>query len=338
MKALVLGAGGYAGAVLLRILAHHPQIEVVTAAARSAAGRPIAELDPGLSPTSARTIAAEVADPAAAVAAADGATVVFSALPHGASAELCAAAVGRAALVVDLSADFRFASEERFVTAYGTGRPAPDLQAEAPYGLVEYARDALRDARLVANPGCYPTATLLPLLPVVRSGLATGTIVVSAMSGISGAGRGAKVNTLFAERAENVNAYSPGRLHRHAHEIIEQLRWEALVFTPHLIPAKQGMAVTTAVTVSDVDGAVDAIRRRYADEPFVTLTGETPPEARHVRGTNRCGIGWRAEGDVLILMSVIDNLWKGAAGQAVQAMNVRFGWPETAGLEREGDV
>jgi N-acetyl-gamma-glutamyl-phosphate reductase len=193
----------------------------------------------------------------------------------------------------------------------------------------------------------------------VKGKLISGPIVVNALSGITGAGRTAKVNTLYGERTENANAYAPGTLHRHQAEIAERLGCAvsagtspaassapdapatdafSVLFTPHLVPVKQGMAATTVVPVSDTGSAVEAIRDRYANEPFVELTGTRPPETREVRGTNRIRIGWREERDTLILMSVIDNLWKGASGQAVQNMNTRFGFDETTGLAGFGDL
>ena len=325
--------------LLLRILSTHPDVERVTASARSTAGTDIREADPGL-PHAAVThgpVDATVVSPDEALA--DPGDVVFSALPHGASASVCAPVLGRVP-VIDLSADFRFVDAGRFEAAYGAPPPEPAHQAESVYGLSEWYRHELASAMVIANPGCYPTAALLPLLPIAAAGLVAGPVVINAISGISGAGRSAKQNLLFAERNENANAYAPGTRHRHGAEITERLELAGanggamppVFFNPHLAPIKQGMAVTTVVPVSQPATAVDALRARYADEPFVELTGGTPPETRHVRGSNRIRIGWAQEDGHLILMSVIDNLWKGASGQAVQNMNIRFGLPETAGL------
>lgn len=346
MKALILGATGYTGMLLLRILAHHPAVERITAASRSLAGHAVAEYDSGLSERALEKIDPVGVDPAAV--GPQGFDVVFSALPHGASAELCARFAPHA-VVVDLSADFRFADEARFVGAYGHARPFPDLQSRAVFGLTEWRRAELRAADLIANPGCYPTATLLPLLPLAEAGLIRGTVHVTAMSGISGAGKKEAMDLLLCERTENVNAYNPGRKHRHHAEIEEKLAQmggattgaaddPAVLFTPYLVPIKQGMAITSTVRVADPVAAVEALRARYAHEPFIRLTGETTPQTRHVRGTNRIAVGWRAEGPFLILMSVIDNLWKGASGQAVQNVNVRFGLDETAGLVAHGEL
>jgi N-acetyl-gamma-glutamyl-phosphate reductase len=329
--------------LLLRILAGHPDIDVVTPSARSQAGMALEDADPGLPGRFRRSGAVGSTILAPDDAVQESADVVFSALPHGASADVCAPLLGKVP-VIDLSADFRFSDEGRFQAAYGTAWPAPEFQRAAVYGLTEWHRDALAGASVVANPGCYPTASLMPLLPVVAAGVAIdGPIVIHALSGITGAGRTAKVNTLYGERTENANAYAPGTSHRHHAEISERIDLAAgktrdILFTPHLVPLKQGMAVTTVVPTETPHLAVEALVQRYSGEPFVELTGTRPPETREVRGTNRIRIGWREEPRALILMSVMDNLWKGASGQAVQNMNVRFGLEETTGLLRDGDL
>ena len=338
MKATVLGANGYAGMLLLRILARHPHITRIAASSRSLAGVALEEADPGLftSRSGGGPFEATVSAPEDALK--DPGEVVFSALPHGASATVCAPILGSVP-VVDLSADFRFDDLQRFRDAYDADAPLPEFQKSAVYGLSEWYRGRIAGAKLIANPGCYPTATLLPLLPIAREGLIAGTVVVNALSGISGAGRTEKRNLLFAERSENANAYSVGTRHRHGAEIAEKLdraggaMSHTILFNPHLVPIKQGMAVTTVVPTDSPRHAVEALRSAWGDEPFVECTGEVPPESRHVRGTNRIRIGWREEAGCLILMSVIDNLWKGASGQAVQNMNILFSLPETSGLE-----
>jgi N-acetyl-gamma-glutamyl-phosphate reductase len=330
--------------LLLRILANHPEIDTVVSSSRSQAGMPTLEADTSLPMEMVRRgiVAPTVLSPDDALQ--QPGDVVFSALPHGASAEVCEPLLGSVP-VIDLSADFRFADEERFRGAYGSPRPAPVFQDAAVYGLVEWNREAIHGAKIIANPGCYPTATLLPLLPLIREGVVTGRVIITAMSGITGAGRTAKVNTLFGERTENVNAYNPGTLHRHRAEIAEQIGLagddgisDTVLFTPHLVPLKQGMAVTTVVPMDEPRRGVELLRDRYASERFVELTGERPPETREVRGTNRIRIGWRIESEAFIVMSVIDNLWKGASGQAVQNMNVLFGFDEELGLLRTGDL
>lgn len=323
--------------MLLRILASHPDIDRIVASSRGFAGKPLAEADPGLSRAALESGRLDPVVRAPAEALADPGEVVFSALPHGASAETCAPVLGRT-IVIDLSADFRFRDADRFSAAYGTEPPQATFQDGAVYGLCEWYREKIRAADLIANPGCYPTATLLPLLPLLPWIPQSAPIIVNAMSGITGAGKKEVINLLYAERTENANAYNPGKRHRHAAEIVEQLHRETLLFTPHLVPLKQGMLVTTTIAVSDPDAAEEALWDRYAREPFVTFTGNTPPETRHVRGTNEVRIGLQREGEMFILMSAIDNLWKGAAGQAVQNMNIRFGLTETAGLLREADL
>lgn len=344
MKATVLGATGYTGMMLLRILTAHPEIERITASSRGAAGQSVAETDPGLSAAALANgrLHPEVLSPAEALK--DPGDVVFSALPHGASAETCSAVLGRT-VVIDLSADFRFRDSRRFREAYGTDPPQAPFQERAVYGLCEHYRERIRTAEVIANPGCYPTATLLPLLPLVPHLLPGSPVVVNALSGITGAGKKETINLLFAERTENANAYNPGRKHRHAAEIAEQLGSEDLLFTPHLVPLKQGMLVTATIAVDDAQAAVTALDGACSGEPFLVLTGETPPETRHVRGTNQVRIGRQITGqrtagggEMIVLMSAIDNLWKGAAGQAVQNMNIRFGFDETAGLLREADL
>ncbi len=340
MHVTVLGSNGYTGMLLLRILARHPEVSRVTAASRSQAGLALGDADPGLSKDMLRKglLSERVVSPEEALT--NPGDVVFSALPHNASAAVCAPLLGKT-IIIDLSADFRFSDSQRYARAYGVAPPQPEHQRESVYGLSEWYRQDLRNAPIVANPGCYPTATLLPLLPIlpfIPSADRGSAIVVNAMSGISGAGKKESVPILFSERTENGNAYNPGRTHRHAAEICEQLHREDVIFNPHLVPIKQGMAATTTVTVREPGAAVQALQERYSDEPFITLTGTTPPEIRHVRGTNQIRTAWRQEGDQLILMSVIDNLWKGASGQAVQNMNIRCGFPETTGLLRDGDL
>ena len=336
MKATVLGANGYAGMLLLRILARHPDITRITASSRSLAGRSLDEADPGLSTEhiGGGRFVPTVLAPEEALK--DPGDVVFSALPHGASATVCAPILGAVPLI-DLSADFRFDDLNRFREAYGSEAPVTEAQGSAVYGLSEWYRAKIPGSSIIANPGCYPTATLLPLLPIARAGLITGTVVVNALSGISGAGRTEKRNLLFSERTENANAYSVGTRHRHGAEIAEKLDLagamrHTVIFNPHLVPIKQGMAVTTVVPTDAPQRAVEALRSAWDGEPFIECTGETPPESRHVRGTNRIRIGWREEEGYLILMSVIDNLWKGASGQAIQNMNILFSLPETSGL------
>jgi N-acetyl-gamma-glutamyl-phosphate reductase len=279
MRAAVLGSTGYAGMMLLRLLGTHPDIDRIVAASSSKAGTPIAEADPGLSSATLAKAGGEDAQ-FAGVEEAEAARpdVVFAALPHLTSAEVLDPFYD-SAVVIDLSADYRLPDAELFRHAYGSAPPRPDRLDGAVYGLPEWYREEIRHADIIANPGCYPTAVLLPLLPLARERLIGERLVVNALSGISGAGKKAKEHLLFGERSENVNAYAPGHEHRHWAEVYHYLRSEGLyqapqpapapagetgaasladaygrvplLFTPHLVPIKQGIAVTTAARVSD---------------------------------------------------------------------------------------
>jgi N-acetyl-gamma-glutamyl-phosphate reductase len=319
-------------------------VRSILAVSSSQAGVPVRGADPGL-PSSIEAkieggVLAPVAD-AERAAASGKLDVVFSALPHLASAKACAPLFGRC-VVIDLSADFRLRDAAIFRAAYGVEPPRPDLQPGAVYGLAEWYRDALGRADIIANPGCYPTATLLPLLPLARAGMLRGTAIVNAISGISGAGRKEKTDLLFVERSENVNAYSAGTSHRHAPEILQELRAAdgklSLLFTPHMAPLRRGMAVTTVVELNGESDIGEILRSAFGASPFIALTGDRIPQTREVWGSNRCDIGWKLEGRHLMLFSAIDNLVKGASGQAVQNMNIRFGLAETAGLRGGGEM
>jgi N-acetyl-gamma-glutamyl-phosphate reductase len=341
MKALVLGSTGYAGMMLLRILLDHPHIESVIPASRSAAGKALREMDPAISEsaeprlveTGGRYVDPATVDPSAA-------DVVFSALPHKTAAEVIGPLVGPAP-VIDLSADFRFRDISTYEKWY-TNHPFPALLEKAVYGLTEWHREEISSGDLIACPGCYPTCVLLPLLPF--AGHVSGTIVSNALTGMSGAGRKAEQNLLFNERSESVAPYSPGRTHRHVPEIEQALVSAGLnaelVFTPHLVPIKQGMLVTTVADLIRPLTQTDAeeiIRAAYKDTPFVGLSARNLPDTRDVRNTNRCDISVQVQGNRLILFSVIDNLYKGASGQAVQNMNLRFGFDEVSGLRQNGE-
>ena len=342
MKAAVLGATGYTGMVLLRLLGEHPEVKEIIAVSSSQAGRQARDVDPGLSPAAAGKISTGgklvSVEEAVKAAGAAGLDVIFSALPHLKSAEICAPFVGKA-VVIDLSADFRLRDPAVFARAYGTAMPRPDLMGKSVYGLAEWHTDGIRGADIIAVPGCYPTCTLLPLLPLAKAGLIRGTVIANAISGISGAGRKEKTDLLFVERSENANAYNPGTSHRHAPEISQELTAAdgslSLLFTPHMAPLRRGMVTTTVAEMTRPATAEDIAaeyRASYGGRPFITLAGSRVPQTRDVRGSNRCDIGWRIEGRHLMLFSAIDNLVKGASGQAVQDMNIRFGIDECAGL------
>lgn len=334
VRVAVAGGTGYSGVELVRILLGHPAVDLVRVTSEQYAGREFAEVYPGFR---ARTrLRLEALDPERL---ADGADVVFSALPHGAAAAVVVRALRRAR-VIDLSADFRLRDAAVFGRWYGE-HPAPELLAEAVYGVPEFRRAELSKARLVAVPGCYPTGALLGLVPLARRGrIGAGTVVVDSKSGASGAGRSAKTELLFCEVEENVRAYGVGS-HRHGPEIDQELRREGgpahVVFTPHLVPIRRGILTTMYVPLAAAADLADDYRAAYAGEPFVQLLDEgTFPDVRDVRGTNNVQIGWSVlEAErTAIVVTAIDNLGKGAAGQAVQNLNAMIGVDETAGLER----
>lgn len=345
MHAVILGATGYTGLILLRLLTKHPEIEKITAVSSSIAGQEVLALDPGLDPR----LADRLEHTGGRFVSVDEAAglhpdVVFAALPHLTSAQTCGPFFG-SSVVIDLSADFRITDPDTFAAAYGKPVPRPDLLDKAVYGLTELHREEVRGADIIANPGCFPTCILLPLLPVVRRYRAGGTITAAALTGISGAGKKATERNLFVSRSENVCAYNPGRVHRHASEINQEVAAASpgneVFFFPHLVPMKRGMAATihleTEKELSD-HTVREALTEAYTDAPFVRLREEGIPETGEVWGTNRCDIAWKTDGRHLMLFSVIDNLVKGASGQGVQNMNVRFGLEETAGLPMAGEL
>lgn len=334
----VLGASGYTGADLLRLLLRHPNAEIRVLTAERSAGRPIDAVFPHLGgfglPDLVKVEDADWSET----------DIVFCGLPHGTTQEIIAG-LPRNVKVVDLSADFRLADTRTYAEWYGHEHKAPDLQKEAVYGLTEWAREEVRNARLVANPGCYPTATLLPLLPLVSDRLVElENIIVDAKSGVSGAGRSPKEANLFTEVSEAMHAYGVGS-HRHMPEMEQELARRAgrpiqISFTPHLIPMNRGELITIYVKLADgaeVGDLREGLKRRYDGEPFVRVLPEGgSPATRHVRGSNLCIMGVfpdRRPGHAIVI-SVLDNLVKGASGQAVQNMNVMFGLPETVGLEQ----
>jgi len=335
----ILGASGYTGAELVRLLARHPQVEIRLLTADRQAGRPLAEVFPHLGGLTLPTLV-RVEE-----AAWDSLDLVFCALPHGTTQEVVAALPAHLK-VVDLSADFRLADLASYETWYGHAHRAPALQREAVYGLTELKRRQIAAARLVANPGCYPTSAQLPLVPLLEAAvIAPEDIIIDAKSGVTGAGREAKQANLYAEVSEGVQAYGVAG-HRHAPEIEQGLSEAAgrpivVNFTPHLLPMSRGILASIYVRLADGAAPADlrrTLQRRYDGEPFVRVLPEgQAPATRHVRGANHCLIGVFADRvpGRAILLSVIDNLVKGASGQAVQNMNVMAGLPETAALEQE---
>jgi N-acetyl-gamma-glutamyl-phosphate reductase len=334
----ILGASGYTGAELVRLLSRHPAAEIRLLTADRQAGKPLAEVFPHLGGLALPELV-KIED-----AGWDGLDLVFCALPHGTTQKVIAG-LPTHLKVVDLSADFRLSDLASYAEWYGHEHQAPALQDEAVYGLTELHRKAIQPARLVANPGCYPTAAQLPLVPLVEAGaIAVDDIVIDAKSGVSGAGRDAKQGSLYGEVTEGMHAYGVAS-HRHAPEIEQGLSRAAgrkvlVNFTPHLAPMSRGILASIYVRLAE-GGSADALRKllieRYADEPFVrVLPAGQSPATRHVRGANHCLIGVFADRipGRAILLAVIDNLVKGASGQAVQNMNVMAGLPETAGLEQ----
>ncbi|MDE0222213.1 MAG: N-acetyl-gamma-glutamyl-phosphate reductase [Spirochaetaceae bacterium] len=341
MKAAVLGATGYAGATLARLLAEHPDVGTLILASGSRAGAPVAEAVPELSPRGLRAVdggtLASVDEAAAA-----GVDVVFAALPHLSSAQTLEPFLGRT-VVVDLSADFRIADPARFAAAYGQPPARPDLLGDAVYGLPERYRERLRSADLIASPGCFPTAVLLPLLPVLAAGLVSDPVVACAVTGLSGAGRKADAEWTFCDRSETATAYNPGTSHRHVPEMVQEMEavrpGASLWFTPHTAPMKRGIAATItapAAAGADTEAVGATLRAAYGDAPFVRLLDDRLPATGSVWGSNRCDIAWRVDGGAVLLFAALDNLVKGAAGQAVQAMNLRMGLPEERGLPMHG--
>jgi len=333
----VVGATGYAGAELVRILAGHPEVELTVLTSRQYAGRPFAEIYPALTGVVDRPCEAFDADRVS-----DRAELVFTSLPHKLPMDVVPALLQRNVKVVDLSADFRFRDVALYEAHYQP-HTAAHLLGEAVYGLSEvYGREIAR-SRLVGNPGCYPTSVLLPLVPLLKAGLLDpDSLVADAKSGVSGAGRSPSLTTLYSEVTESFKPYKVAE-HRHNPEMDQVLGRETgravhISFVPHLVPMSRGMQTTIYARPSgpiDRGTVIDCLRGFYANRAFVRLRDDgPPPNTLHVRGTNYCDIGFRIDprNGRLILMSAIDNLVKGAAGQAVQNMNLMFGLEETAGL------
>lgn len=330
----ILGATGYTGAELLRILYLHPQARIVYCSSRQYNGKALADvltffrgsLDIPLEEFDEETVR-------------NRCDIVFSCLPHGASMEFVAG-IAPFVKVVDLSADFRLRDVSVY-RAWYQEHSCPELLGKAVYGLCEIYRDLIRHAGLVANPGCYPTSVLLPLVPLLREGLIDKDgIVVDSKSGVSGAGRGLSLRSHICEVGESFSAYKVGRSHRHIPEIEQELGMAAgapvtIEFTPHLVPMSRGMLSTIYVgTTADEAELKGCLERFYLGSPFVSVVDE-PPSTKDVRGTNRCLIfvAKHPSRPRATIVSVIDNLTKGAAGQAVQCMNLMFGLEETLGLD-----
>ena len=339
MKVGVVGASGYSGETLVKLLLGHPQVTLGAVTSRQHACKPLAQVIPAVRGLD-RGLRFVDSD-AAALAASDLA-LFFLALPHGAAAAYARAFIAAGKKVIDLSADFRIADLATYVRYYGEHH-APELLARARFVLPELTAGDWRQFPLIAAPGCYPTSILVPLVPVLRAGLVTREhIVANAFSGVSGAGRKVEETYLFVERAENAKAYGLVK-HRHLAEIEEQLALHTgaptvIQFNPHLAPMRRGIATTITVPAAPgatIEALYAAWRQAYEGRPFIQLlpTGETPDTAS-VAGTNRVDLSAVHDPRTgnFVLTSAIDNLVKGASGQAVQIMNLWFGFPETAGL------
>ena len=334
VKVAVAGATGYAGAELVRLLARHPDVALVRLTSEQYSGQPFPEVYPSF-----RGEVESILEPLDPATVGVGVDAVFSALPHGIAARTVAAALDSGARVIDLSADFRLRDVSVFTEWYGE-HPVPGLISEAVYGIPEFSRDSLRETRLVAVPGCYPTGALFGLIPLVRAGvLADGPIVIDSKSGTTGAGRSAKTGLLFSEVNENLRAYEVGT-HRHLPEIEQELAAAgfggSIIFTPHLLPIRRGILSTMYVPLRSGTDLAKIYHEAYDGERFVRVLGSGgSPEVRNVRGTNFVHLGWTElpTKAMAVVLTAIDNIGRGAASQAVQSFNILFGFPEETAID-----
>jgi N-acetyl-gamma-glutamyl-phosphate reductase len=332
MKVGIINVTGYAGVELARILYQHPEVELASVTGRSAAGQSLSEVFPHLAGID-LAIKAELGD----------VELAFAAMPHKESAKEIMPLLKKGVKVVDISADFRLKDASEYQRWYGFSHPAPQLLKEAAYGLPELHRAEISSAKLVANPGCYPTGAILALAPAVKAGLTSADIVIDSKSGVSGAGRTLSLTTHFAEANEDVSAYALEG-HRHLPEIAQELKALnqgkplSVTFVPHLIPMTRGILTTTYATLASGKKGIEEIRKLYRDfykdAPFVRVA-DSPPHTKQTLGSNLCLVYPTVDPRTgkLVVISAIDNLVKGAAGQAVQNMNLMLGLPETTGLE-----
>lgn len=341
IRAGIVGGTGYTGVELLRLLGGHGHVEITVITSRAEAGKPITDLFPSLR----GYLDISFSEPDIDLLA--GCDVVFFATPNGTAMTMTPALLDAGAKVIDLAADFRLKDVSEWQQWYGIEHACPELLDEAVYGLPEVNREAIKTARLIANPGCYPTAVQLGFLPMVKAGLIEADqLIADCKSGVSGAGRGANMDTLFCEAGDSLTAYAVSG-HRHLPEITQGLnevsgQTMGLTFVPHLAPMIRGIHATLYATL--IDRSVDLqslYETSYQDEPFVdVMPAGSHPDTRSVRSANYCRLAVHTtprDGRVVVL-SVIDNLVKGAAGQAVQNMNLMFGLDETTGLQHAGLV
>jgi N-acetyl-gamma-glutamyl-phosphate reductase len=348
-KIAIVGASGYSGEELVRLLLSHPHAELTAVTSRQYAGQSLAQIFPKFA-NHPRAKELRFSEPKSELLAKQ-AQIIFLALPHGVAAEFAVPLLKLGCQVIDLSADFRLKSAAVYKDFYAHDHPAPELLSQAVYGLPEIHRAEIKKASLIASPGCYPTSVLLPTIPLLKAGLIKPTgIIADSLSGVSGAGRKVEQEFLFVECNESVRPYGVPK-HRHLSEIEQELSLAAgaevtIQFTPHLIPINRGILTTLYLAptnhFSDSAGMnalaeqlSSTYRQAYANEPFIRLLeGKALPDTKNVSGTNVIEIAWRLDPRTgrLIVMSAVDNLVKGASGQAVQCMNIMHGFPETAGL------
>jgi N-acetyl-gamma-glutamyl-phosphate reductase len=339
IKAGIIGGTGYTGVELLRLLHNHAQVEVIAISSRSEAGQLVGEFFPSLAGQT------DLAFTAPGDAILDKCDVIFFATPHGVAMETAGAFINKGIKVIDLGPDFRLRDKDEYAQWYGLENFQEDLLASSVYGLSEINREQIKDAQLIGNPGCFPTTVLLALKPLIENGLIDlSNIIVDSKTGVSGAGRGANQAMLLCEASESVKAYGVSG-HRHYPEIKQELSLLAggkpvgLTFIPHLVPMIRGMESTIYVDLLDADVDVQSVLEdAYKDEHFVTVLGAgIVPETRNVKSSNFCQIAaQKTVGGKLVMISVIDNLIKGAAGQAIQNMNIMFDMDEGLGLEQIG--
>lgn len=340
-KVAIIGASGYSGEELVRLLLHHPHAELTAVTSRQYAGKTLGQVFPRFAHLpAAQSLRFTEPKPDMIARQAD---VAFLALPHGVAAEYAVPLLDAGCQVIDLSADFRLRNAAVYKEFYGHDHPAPALLPKAVYGLPEIYRTEIAQASLVASPGCYPTSILLPLIPLLKSKLIQpGDIIADSLSGVTGAGRKAELDYLFCECNESLRPYGVPK-HRHLSEIEQELSLAAgdpltMQFTPHLVPVNRGILTslyTRPARPLTRDQVTECYRDAYVNEPFVRLLeGATLPDTKNVVGTNAIEIAWRLDPRTgrLLLFSAEDNLVKGAGGQAVQSLNILCGWPETAGL------
>lgn len=334
----IIGATGYTGIELCKIIARHPNANIVFLTSQTYANKRIHEVFPELiGTTEHRLIPLE-----------DGverrADLVFSCLPHTKSAEVCLRFHERKIRVVDLSADFRLQNQNDYKAWYGMNHPDTEVLKSAVFGMPELYRSKIKSSKLTANPGCFTTGILLPLIPLVHAKAVDPTsVIIDSKTGVSGAGRALKISSLFAEANENITPYNVGRQHRHLPEVEQEVSREAgkkvkVIFTPHLLPVNRGILTTMYVKLSKASfaGKIEQIFQNAFKKAFgIRLLGETMPQLKNVTHTNYCDIGWKAVpgSNTVIVVSAIDNLRRGASGQAVQNMNLMLGFPEGTGLE-----